>query len=97
MTDITITTDNKWKPFKYGYEVPEKVLKEDFDWMDEDEKSSGFMKYRGVWYHISEFMAIPKDKTVDGWQGMFPDSAFSAVMLQVSNDGEEYKIGTYIA
>jgi len=90
-----ITTDNKWKPFKYGYEVPEKVLKEDFDWMD-DEKTDGFINYRKCWYHISEFMVVPKEKSVDGWQAISPDSVFSAVLLQVSNDGEEYKIGTLI-
>jgi len=91
-----ITTDNKWKPFKNGYEVPEKVLKEDFDWMDDDEKTDGFINYRKCWYHISEFMTIPKESSIDGWQAMSPDSAFSAVLLQVSNDGEEYKIGTYV-
>lgn len=93
-----VTTDNKWKTFKYGHEVPEKVLAEQFDWIEEDEKfGSGFMKYRGVWYHISEFMTLPKDHSVDAWQAFSPDSAFSAVMVQVSNDGEEYKIGTFIS
>jgi len=97
MTDIT--TDHKWKQFKYGYEVPEKVLTDQFDWMNEDEKTDGFFSYRKVWYHISEFMRFDKskDEGLGSWQAYSPDSAFSAVLLQVSNDGEEYKIGTLIS
>jgi hypothetical protein len=95
MTDIT--TDHKWKQFKYGYEVPEKVLAEQFDWLEDDEKTDGFIRYRKYWYHVSEFLKTPKDSNMTGWDGYSPDSAFSAVMLQVSNDGEEYKIGTFIS
>lgn len=97
MSDIT--TDNKWKQFKYGYEVPEKVLEENFDWMEDDEKSDGFFTYRKAWYHISEFMRFDKskDEGLGAWQAYSPDSAFSAVLLQVSNDGEEYKVATFIS
>lgn len=92
MTDIT--TDNKWKQFKYGYEVPENVLNDQFGWMEEDEKTDGFFRYRKFWYHVSEFMRI---EGRDEWQGYSPDSAFSGVLLQISDDGEEYKVGTLIA
>lgn len=96
MTDIT--TDNKWKQFKYGYEVPDNVLKENFDWMEDDEKTDGFFKYRNDWYHISEFMRFDKskDEGLGAWQAYSSDSAFSAVLLQISNDGEEYKVATFI-
>lgn len=89
-----IITDNKWKPFKYGYEVPEKVLKENFDWMEDDEKTDGFFKYRNVWYHISEFMRLGGR---DPWQAYASDSFFSSVLLQLSNDGEEYRVATFIS
>lgn len=94
---MTVTTDNKWKQFKYGYEVPEKVLSETFDWIEDDEKTDGFFQYRKSWYHISEFLVIPKDRGIGPWQAYSADSAFSAVVIQVSNNGEEYKVGTFIS
>jgi len=35
--DITIKTDRKWKQFKYRNEVPAKVLKDQFDYQNEEE------------------------------------------------------------
>lgn len=93
-----IITDNKWKQFKYSYEVPEKVLADQFDWMDDDEKTDGFINYRKCWYHISEFLAFEKNKEgVGPWQAYSADSFFSSVMIRVSNDGEEYKVATFIS
>lgn len=99
MKMTNITTDNKWKQFKYGYEVPEKVLSDQFDWMGDDEKTDGFFTYRKAWYHISEFMRLgnSRDEDLCGWQAYLSDSAFSGLLLQVSNDGEEYKVATFIS
>jgi hypothetical protein len=101
---IEIITDNKWKDLKYGHEVPEKVLNDQFDWLDEEERVGGygFIKYRGNWYHLSEFMCIEKqhndddDGAFSSWHGYKSDSFFSGVVIKVSDDGEGYKIGTYI-
>jgi len=89
-----VTTDRKWKPFLYRNEVPEKVLNEDFDWLDEEDQD-GFFRYRGNWYHLSEFLRT--DTFEPDWQGYLCDSMFSAVVLNLSDDGEEYMVGTYIA
>jgi hypothetical protein len=88
-----VTTDNKWKQFKYGNEVPDKVLSENFDWLEE--KTDGFFVYRKSWYHVSEFMNVPDTETFKGWDGYSSDSAFSGVLIKISKDGEEYKIGTF--
>jgi len=90
---MTVTTDNKWKEFKPSTDVPEDVLENEFDWMGDP--SFGFFKYLNSWYHISEFIKFGNNESIGPWQAYSPESAFSAVLVQVSNDGEEYKVGTF--
>jgi hypothetical protein len=92
MTDITIKTDHKWKNFKYGYEVPRKVIDTQFDHLGDEAEADGFIHYRGRWYHITDFMVTENPN----WDGYYADSAFSGVYIKVSPDGERYMIGTYI-
>jgi hypothetical protein len=95
---MKIRTDRKWKNFRYGYELPKKALKE-FDWLEDAENQDGFMYYRRRWYHIEEFMRIDSH-TPDAfqkWHGYAADSYFSGILLRVSNDGEQYQIGTYFS
>lgn len=89
---MNITTNNQWRDFLYRYEVPDEVLKSEFDWLDEDDHD-GFFRYRGVWYHLSMFMRT----AIEGWQGIHNDSAFSGVLIEVSRDGEQYRVGTVIS
>ena len=89
---MNVTTNHQWRDFLYRHEVPENVLRSEFDWLDEDDHS-GFFRYRGVWYHLSMFLRT----TIDGWHGVHTDSAFSGVLIEVSNDGEQYRIGTAIS
>lgn len=104
----TIITDNKWKNFKYGYEVPEKAKKE-YDYLREEDKADGWICYRKVWYHVSDFLRIQGDHPFGSedeegeslpcakWDGYFPDSFFSGVFIRLSEDGEQYKIATYVS
>jgi hypothetical protein len=89
---MNITTNNQWRDFLYRYEVPDEVLKGEFDWLDEDDQD-GFFRYRGVWYHLSMFMRT----AIEGWQGIHNDSMFSGVLIEVSRDGEQYRVGTVIS
>jgi hypothetical protein len=89
---MNVTTNYHWRDFLYRHEVPESVLTSEFDWLDEDEQS-GFLRYRGAWYHLSMFMRT----AIDGWHGVHNDSAFSGVLIEVSRDGEQYRIGTAIS
>lgn len=93
-----VYTDRKWKNFKYGYEVPKKVMRSDFDHLDEDSAIDGFLLYRGNWYHISDFMRISPGAPdwMKHWSGYTSDSAFSGILIKISDDGEQYIIGTYI-
>ena len=86
---MNITTNNQWRDFSYRQDVPESVLKSEFDWTD---SGDGFFRYRGYWYHLSMFMKT----AIEGWHGIHNDSAFSGVLIQVSDDGEQYKIATVI-
>ncbi|MBT8460250.1 MAG: hypothetical protein KJN60_11315 [Boseongicola sp.] len=98
---MQIVTNSHWRPFAYALDVPKDVLNDQFDWMrDEDGEHDtesycdGFFRYRGHWYHISEFTA--RDD-VPGFQAMACDTYFSGVAIAVSDDGEAYKVATVLA
>jgi hypothetical protein len=95
---MVIKTDHKWKQFSYRNEVPEKVLKEQFSHLDEEESHDCFLKYKGYWYHVSDFMRLsntPFDATQ--WDGYHSVSYFSGQFIKLSEDGETYKIARYMS
>lgn len=95
MANVTITTNHQWRDFVYRQDVPAKVLESDFDYLDSDE-SDGFFRYRGVWYHLSGFMRLDDNATdLAGWHAYSSDSAFSGVLIKVSNDGESVMVANY--
>ena len=103
MNTVEIKTNNHWRPFKYGYEIPKKVLEEDFDWLVDNE-DDGFIYYCNRWYHLSEFMdlhnkiyCINPPEFMNGWDGYISDSFFSGVLIKLSDDSEMYQIGTYLS
>ena len=91
---MKIKTNNRWRPFKYRYEVPEKVLRGQFDYQNADDAIDGFMHYRGRWYHVDEFMRA-EGGPLAAWHGYASDSFFSGAVIRISEDGERYQIGTY--
>lgn len=93
----TIKTNFHWRDFKYRDEVPAKVLAEQFNHLEEEDAIDGFFKYRGWWYHVSDFLRLENAMLIQkGWQGYHADSYFSGRLLRVSNDGERYQVATYI-
>ena len=103
MKQLDIITDHKWKNLMYDYEIPKNVI-DDYDWLDEDEKCDGWIKYRKTWYHLSDFMSCHnqiyspnnpfKDLCFDGYLN---DSFFSGVLIKLSDDSEQYQIATYLS
>lgn len=95
---MKILTNNQWRPFKFSNEVPTKVLKEDYDHLGGD-MSDAFIDYRGNWYHISDFELCSEMQFDDkgNWSGFVSESAFSGVLIEVSEDGDYYKIATFIS
>ncbi len=100
MSDVTIRTNNHWRQFKYRDEVPAAVLADQFDWTNDahaehGDYSDGFIQYRGFWYHLGDFMAHRHGEFGGKWHGSHGDSFFSGVLIELSDDGEEYRIATY--
>lgn len=85
---MKITTNHQWRNFLYWYELPEKAKRE-LDYADED---SAFLKYKGRYYALEEFMT---SFHIEGWHGYSSDSYFSGVLIRLSSDGEQYQIGRY--
>jgi len=92
---MRVRTNNVPRHFAYRYEVPASVLASDFDWLDEDEGGDNFFKYRGVWYHLSEFLRVADGGELEtmGWEGYSADSFFSAVVIRVDSDLESLVCG----
>jgi hypothetical protein len=95
---IRIKTDRKWKQFKYRYEVPGKVLEDQFSyWTPDQTPDDGYFCYRGNWYHLDDFMVSSDEDLAKLWDGVNYDSYFSGVVIKVSKDGETYQVGTYMS
>lgn len=93
---LVVKTDNKFRDFYYRSDVPEKVLKDQFSHLEAEETTDGFIKYRGYWYHTSDFSYPPSFENVPfRVDGYLSDTYFSGVIVHLSSDGEQYKIGTY--
>ena len=78
---MNITTNNHTRQFLYREQIPEAILKDQFDWCDDHD---GFMKYRGQFYHLSEFLRVPKTPEFHAWHGYYTDSFFSGVVTRIS-------------
>ena len=96
MDKMTIRTDHKWRNFKYGHELAPKWRKE-HDWMsDEEYETASFVWYKGWATPLSEFMSVDKNAPFGGkWNGYTSDTFFSGVVIEVSDDGEQYRVGMY--
>ena len=91
---VIVSTDNRWKEFKSGSEVPKRVMKSRFDYLSpEEQDGDGFLQWRGTWYHLSEFMgSLPFGLTAD-WTGQNALGLTNAILIKLHPDGEQYKIG----
>lgn len=97
---LKIKTNNAWREFVSRDEVPAKVLASQFDWTNEAHEehgdySHGFFKYRNYWYHLADFLRIEKGGQFSEWTGYHSDSAFSGVLIRLSDDGETFQVAWY--
>ena len=97
MADVRVITNNHDREFKYRTEVPPEILEDQFDWLNEDDGYDGFIHYRGIWYHVSQYARLSGSPIPGDWDGYESDSFFSGTVIKISNDGETYKIGTYLS
>jgi hypothetical protein len=93
---MNIISNFKSRFLLYRYQVPEKVLNSDFSHLSDE--FYGFIKYRNRFYHVSDFMKCNASELVKkGWNGFLNDSFFSGILISLSEDGESYKIATFIS
>ena len=88
---MAITTNHHSRPFLSREEVPTKILNDQFDWTSSE---NFFLRYKGVYYHISQFMRLPP--VPGGWTGSCAESATTGVVIKVEGC-ESYKIGFWTA
>ena len=91
---LTIRTNHQWRPISYGFEVPEEVLQSEFDWADNPDELM-FVKYKGIWHCISEFIRVPEGAFEGDWDGYQNDTFFSGVLVKFSDDQDHVKMGRY--
>ncbi len=68
---VAITTNHHVHEFLYQWDVPNDVLNDQFEHLDSFEATTGFFKYRGWWYHVSDFMGTPMEGVGRGCPGFF--------------------------
>lgn len=89
---LNIITNNQYRELLDSHDVPKKVLKDNFDHLEECDH--GFFKYRGNWYHISDFLRVNHDQFTD-YDGYLSDSFFSGVLVKFSDCGDAVKIARF--
>ena len=62
---------------------------------NEDVPIDGYFRYKGIWYHLDQFMRVPEGMFDGEWNGYMNDSAFSGVLINTSDDGEEYQVAIF--
>jgi len=111
MTKLQIITNRHWHYFLYGYELTKKE-RDEFDYLSDDEiNEHSFLRYRGQVYILSDFERTPSNTVAyrywsrmqcehpewSDWQAYQSDSFFSGIVIRLSDDGEQYQIGTYLS
>ena len=81
-----IRSDYKWKRFKTRDKVPKKILATFTGY----ERDTGWLKYKDIWYHVSEFLRIEGG----GWDGGCYVCASFSVLIKISPDRESYMMAT---
>jgi hypothetical protein len=105
---MKIITNHQYRYFLYGYEVPEKIRKCEFDYMDDETFSEeSFILYKDEYLSMSNFIRIvgPTENCrfayidysgdLNGWNGILTETGFSGLLIKVGDHGDTYKIGRY--
>ena len=83
---MEIRTNHKPRPIISGYELTARERAE-FDYMG-DIESGAFFRYRGAVYNLGEFMRACGSLALLGFDGIAPDTYFSATLIKIVDHGE---------
>ena len=94
---MKIKTNNVPRFILNGCDLPKKQRKE-FDWLsDEEFNEAEFVKYKGSYYALSEFMRCDNAAyPLSNWQGYYSDSAFSGILIKFK-DSDSVIVGQYFS
>ena len=103
---LKIVTNNVPRDVLSGYEMDPKILKKEFDIDVEDMNddqicdlfplcAKEFVKFKGVWYDVSDFITTSPGPWNHGlpeefkeWDGYASDSFFSGILLKYARDDD---------
>lgn len=92
---ITIKSDLREKRFLDGIDMPQSVLRNQFDYLDDPAGRDSFFQYNGHWYLLDDFGRTTGLMAKLGWHGVVSDTYFSGVLIALVDDGMGYIVGTY--
>ena len=90
---MNIVTNNHPREVVYGHELPEKWQKE-YDYLA-DFQSERFVKYKGIYIHLGDFLTTQQVKGLEGWDGYLSDSYFSGLLVKFVEDEDFVVMGRY--
>jgi len=102
MKSLQIITNNHTRQFLYSNKVPQDILDNQFDYLDQEDCLDGFFKYRGYYYHLSDFMRIDKsNKKTSGefqeYSGYVSETVWSGVLIKILDNCETFQVATYLS
>jgi len=79
-----------------GYQLPDDV-KEDYNWLDIIDTEL-FVVYNDNYYWIGEFMRVDvgQNEAFEGWDAYLNETAFSGLVIKMSDDNDLYEIGRFL-
>ena len=94
---MKIVTNNRPRFILHGFELPASQRRE-FDWLsDEEFNEAEFVKYKGIYYALSEFMRCDNAAyPLSNWQGYFGGSYFAGILIKYK-DSESVIVGQYFS
>lgn len=96
---MKIKTDNKWHEILYFSDLPETEqdeLRQDYDYLDEDTLSLGWVKWNTSYFHLEDFLKIDiRTKDLNKWDGIYNFTYDSGLFLKINNSGDKYKIAYF--
>jgi len=105
---MKIVSNHQYRYFLSGYELPEKIRKSEFDYINDDAfAEENFILYKGEYYCLNDFVRIVEPNgdcgfahidysgELKGWNGIFSETHFSGLVINIGDHGDTYKIGRY--
>jgi hypothetical protein len=99
---MTIKTNNQPRPLKCLFEFSlkeQELIKREFDWLEDIESDRSFFHYRGLIYHLEEFLRVTtgSDDATQGWDGYAGDSYFSGTLVKLCSDSDYVVVGRWFS